>query len=264
MIRCLSILGLLTAGVVLFAADDNKAADAKASAKVQVTALNIFKAPPPKPGVFMMRSNGMRMEVMVSLPKRFITGVDVKASKLDRFADDKDNVLYKKSSNLFGGGPNWLAEFGMRFDPDGESVAVQIQGTSPPGKGAAKIILKGSLNVKYGMDEKVADAKELTLKPKEEAGVGPFKVRVSQFGNLEVASSEENIKKVEFFDDKGKAISMAPPSRSHNPTAKEKYPHVYACFLFGKHEKLAVKIHYFTKVEAVNVPLDLRIGMGLE
>lgn len=263
MMRWLSAPCLLAAATALLASDEKSAKDKKA-AKIQVTSLNIFKAPPAKPGTFMLRSNGIFMEIMIALPGRFITGLDAKAGKLDSFSDDKNNALFKKGGGLFGGGASWLNEFGMRFDPDGESVAVQIQGTNAPGKDAEKILLKGSLSVRCGSDAKTTDAKELVVKAKAEAEVGPFKARVGQFGNIEIWSSEENIKKVEFLDDKGKPIMAGPPGRTRSPSKQEKLAHGYSYFLIGKHEKLSIKIHYFTKVETVKVPVDLRVGLGLE
>lgn len=256
--RWLSVLCLLIFGASLLGADEK-------AVKTQVISLSIYKSPPPKPGTFMANANGVHMELMLSLPKQFITGVDAKASKLDRFSDDKDNVLFKKTGGLFGSGANWLAEYGMRFDAEGGAV-VHIQGNNPPGKGAEKIILKGSVTIKCGSEEKATDTKEMTHKPKEEADVGPFKVRVSQFGNtIEVLSSEENVKKIELFDDKGKPIFTGPPSHGRNLQAKDKMPFLYSVFLPGKRDaKFSVKIHYFPKVETVDVPLDLRIGLSLE
>jgi hypothetical protein len=265
MIRWLSGLCLLVVCAALLAGEDKKSADDKTSAKIQVTSLSIHKAPPPKPGTFTMSPNGVHMDVRLSLPNRFITGVDVKASKLDRFTDDKDNALFKKSGGLFSGGANWLNEYLVRYDPDGEAVTVQVQGTKPPGNGANKIILKGSLNAKCGSGEKVTDAKEMAFKPKEETEIGPFKVRVSQFGNtVEVLSKEENVKQIEIFDDKRKPILTGAPSHGRNPLDKEKSPYLYSVFLIGKRDKFTVKIHYFTRVESVNVPLDLRVGLSLE
>jgi hypothetical protein len=261
--RWLSALGLLAAGTALLAGEDKKTADDKLAVKIQVVSLSIYKAPPPKPGTFMAIPNGLNMEVMVSLPGRFITGVDANGSQLDRFTDDKDNVLFKKG--LFGMRTHWVQEFGMRFNPAGESVTVLIRGTDPPGKGAERILLKGSLNVNCGSDEKVTDAKEMAMKPKEEAEVGPFKVRVGPFGSaVEVVSNEENLKNVEFLDAKGKAIFTGVPTRGPMPSEKGKTAHHCNYFLAGKFEKFAVKIHYFTKTETVKVPLDLRVGLSLE
>ncbi len=254
-----SALGLLMAGTVLCAAED------KTSAKFQVTSLSIYKAPPPKPGTFMMVPNGVHMELMVSLPDKPITGVDVKNSKLDSFRDDKNNVLFKKSGGLFGGGATWLLELPMRYGPDGESVTMHIRGSNPPGKGANKILLKGSVNIKYGMDAKTTEAQEIAMKPKEQADVGPFKVRVSQFGNqVEVEAEDENIKRIEFLDDKGKEIPISPSHRTRMESGKGKGHYVYYYFLGSNSKKFSVKIHYFTKVETVQVPLDLRVGLDLE
>jgi hypothetical protein len=265
MTRWLSALGLLAAGTALLAGDENKSSDDKKAGKIQVVSLSIYKMPPPKPGTFMAIPNGLNMEVMISLPSRHITGVDAKGSQLDRFTDDKDNVLFKKGGGLFGTELPWVQEYGIRFNPEDESVTVMIHGTNPPGKGAEKILLKGALNVRCGSDAKVTDAKEMAMKPKEEAEVGPFKVRVGQFGSaVEVLSNEENIKNVEFLDDKGKAIMTGQPNRVLFPSQKGKITHHYNYFLAGKRDKFSVKIHYFTKVETVKVPLDLRVGLGLE
>ncbi len=258
MMRCFSIFCLLMAGTAL-PADDQK------SAKLQVISLAIYKAPPPKPGAFMMMPNGIHMELMLSLPGKPITGVDVKNSKLDSFRDDKDNVLFKKSGGLFGVGANWLQELGMRYGSEGESVTMQIRGTSPPGKGASRILLEGTLNIKCGQDPKATDAKEMAMKPKEQAEIGPFKVRVSQFGNqVEVEAEDENIQKIEFLDDKGKEIPTSPSHRAVMDSGKGKGHFVYYYFLGSKSDKFSTKIHYFTKVETVQIPLDLRIGLDLE
>jgi hypothetical protein len=263
MLRWLTALSLFALGTVgLAASDDQKASDEKQSAKFQIVSLSIFKAPPAKPGVFMARPTGVNMEIMVSLPGRYIAGFDAKGGKLESFADDKGNALYKKA--VFGG-MNWLNEYFTQFDPDGASVTVQVHGNNPPGKGADKLLLKGSFIVKCGADAKSVDVKELEMKPKQETTAGNFKVRVGQFGNqIEVLSSDENLKKVEFFDDKGKAIMTGPPSRNRLPATKDKAEYVYYYFLIGKHEKISAKIHYFTKMESVTVPLGLKVGMGLE
>lgn len=265
MMRWFSGLCLLTTSTTLLAADDKQSVPGKKSAKIQVIALAIYKAPPPKPGTFLPSANGVNMEVMVSLPDQFITGIDVKGSPLDSFRDDADNVLFKKSGGLFGVGSSWLQDYGMRYGPDGESVTVQIRGTDPPGKGAHKILLKGSLNVKCGLDAKTTETKAIAMKSKEEAAVGPFKVQVNgSGGGVQVSSTEENIKKVEFFDDKNKPIATGPPSRFWMMSKKSETSYVYGFYLLGKREKFSIKVHYFNKVEKVKVPLDLRVGLDLE
>ncbi len=265
MMRWLSALSLFAAGTVVLAASDDKKADGeKKSAEIRIVSLSIYKAPPAMPGTFMMRPNGVNLEVMVSLPGRHIVGFDAKAAKLDRFTDDKENILFKQVGGIFGG-PSWLNEYGVRYDPDGASVTYQVNGNNPPGKGAEKLLLKGSVVLKCGTEPKSEEVKELEMKPKQEAAAGSFKVRVGQFGNqIEVLSPEENLQKVEFLDAKGKAIATGVPSRVRMPPNKDKLNYAYYYFLIGKHEKFSAKIHHFTKVESVTVPLDLKVGMGLE
>lgn len=263
MTRWLSALGVLAAGVALLAAEDKESTGAKRPADVSVISLTIRKAPPPKPGTYRQCPNGIDMEVRISLPEQCITGVDVESAKLDRFTDDKGHVLFHKDSGL---GAAWLPDYGMQFGPNGELVTVPVRGTNPPAKGAAKIILKGSLNVKCGSDAKATPVKVMALKPKQEVPLGPFTVRVrDSSGEIQVLSDEENIKNVEFFDAKGKPIVVTgPPGRKRISSGKGKWRYVYSYYLSGKKEKFSIKIHYFPKIKIVKVPLDLRVGLSLD
>ena len=140
-----------------------------------------------------------------------------------------------------------------------------MRASVPPGKGAGKILVKASLVLRRGKDEKTAEKKEIALKAKEEAEVGPFKVKVSQYGNnqFSVISADENLKSIEVFDDKGKEVKMGPPGRSRMTKGK-KTDYIYNYFIFQKTPKFAIKINYYDKVENVKVPLDLKVGLGLE
>jgi hypothetical protein len=267
--RWLSTLCLLTIGAALFAAEDKKPAGAKTSAKVRAIGLSLRKAPPAKPGVFVLHPNGVTMELTVAQPDKFIAGIDAKASKLDSFTDDKKNDLNKKPAGIFGGQSNWLNEFATQYGPDGDCT-IQILAAGAPGKGAQKILVKGSLVLKCGADEKKTDKKEIALKMNEEVSAGDFKVKVvnaGEFGaGFTVTSAEPSVKSVEFFDADGKALKGTSSGRGINPFGEGGKPQaVVSYFLSGKKlPKVSFQITYFNKIESVTVPLDLRVGLDLE
>jgi hypothetical protein len=268
--RWLSTLCLLAAGSALFAAEEKKPAGEKTSAKVQVIGLFLRKAPPAKPGAFVFTPNGVTMDLTIAQPEKFIVGIDGKASKLESFTDDKKNDLVKKAPALFGGQANWLSEYATQFSPDGDHCTIQITAASAPGTGAEKILVKGSLVLRCGAEEKTTDKKEIALKMNEEASAGDFKVKVNNTGDfgagLTVLSAEPRVKSVEFFDPEGKAIKTMPSGRSTNPVAPGGKPQaIVAYFLSGKKlDKVSFKINYFDKIESVTVPLELRVGLDLE
>jgi len=267
--RWLSTLCLLTTGAALFAAEDKKPADEKTSAKVQAIGLYLRKAPPAKPGVMTFRPNGVTVDLTVAQPGKFIAGIDAKASKLDSFTDDKKNDLNKKPAGVFGGQSNWLNEYATQYGPDGDCT-IQILATGAPGKGAAKILVKGSLVLKCGADEKKMDKKEIALKMNEEVSAGDFKVKVTSAGDfgagLAVTSADPSVKSIEFFDAEGKAFKAMPSGRGINPFGPDGKPQaIVSYFLSGKKmPKVSFQITYFNKIESLTVPLDLRVGLDLE
>lgn len=264
MTRWLSALCVLAAGTAFLAADDKKEADDKGSATFQVTRLEIRKYPPPKPGTFVFVNNGINMDVLVTPSVKNLTGIDFKASKLESFTDDKKNNLYKKAGGFFAGTSDWLNEYGAQYAPEGNAVTIQMKTSVPPGKGAEKLLIKASLVLRSGKDEKATDKKEIALKANEEATVGAFKVKVGQFGNqFNVISAEENLKSIEVLDDKGKEIKIGPPARLRMMKG-EKTEFIYSFYIFQKTPKFSIKINYFDKVETVKVPVDLQVGLGLE
>lgn len=213
MMRLFSASCWFVAAAGLLIAGDKKEAADKDAAKIRVTRLEIRKPPPQKAGGPFQMSPGIALGIMVNPPGKHITGIDVRASKLDSLTDDKKNNLHKKPAFSFGGS-NWLSEF-AQYSPEGDSVTVLVSANNVPGSGASKVLLKASLVLHCGADEKATDKKEIALKPKEEIALGSFKVQISPFSanQVLVISDKENIKNVEFFDDKGKKLVLGPANR---------------------------------------------------
>lgn len=269
MIRWFCAAFWFAAAAGLLTADEKKEAAGKGAAKVQVTRLEIRKSPPVKRAGPLVPSSGISLAIRVSPPGKSIMGIDIKGSKLDSLTDDKKNNLYKKAAFSFGGS-DWLSEF-AEYSPEGDAVTLHVNADGAPGSGASKILLKASLALKCGSNEKATEKKAIALKAKEQIDLGPFKVQIGPFGGNQVlvVSDKENVKSVEFYDEKGKKVETSPPNRLPPPPpaapgGAKKMQYTYSYFVFEQKPKVFVKINYCEKLEKVTVPLDLRVGLSLE
>ena len=124
-----------------------------------------------------------------------------------------------------------------------------------------------------GADEKATDKKEIAIKKDNKETVGAFTLQVvndgAMFGGPQVAviSDKQNLKAVEFLDAKGDPIKLFfPPYRQNlyptTPGGKMQYEMIGT--LPKKMDAVTVKATYFDKTEAVSVPIDLNVGVGLE
>jgi hypothetical protein len=262
--RSLSALCLLAAGTLVFAA-----AEEKQTPTAQATSLRVSRPlPAKKKDVFVYGSSGTTLEVTVSAPGKYIVGIDAKKCKLEHFTDDKKTKLFA-GGGLFGGA-SWLNEYFVQITPDAERCSVQLTGQTAPAKGANKVLVKGSLIINCGSDEKTTDKKEIAMKLNTEASVGTYTLKVtqaaSQFngGQIAILSDARDVKSAEFLDAAGKTIQVLPPFRSSTFDSKSKRKESLSYFLPKKIDAVTVKVTYFNKVEAMTVPFDLSVGVGLD
>jgi hypothetical protein len=264
--RWLSTLCVLACAAGLFAADEKKS-----DVTVQATGLMVRKPVPGKkkePAPVAFTDNGSTgLDVTLTATGKFVLGIDIKASKLDHFTDDKDTKLY--TPQPFG---SWLSEFPL-ISAEGDVCTVHVNGLTAPAKGAAKLRLKATVVLTCGADEKATDKKEIAIKKDQKETVGAFTFQVvndgAMFGGPQIAvlSDKQNIKSVEFFDAKGEAIKLFFPPYRQNfyPTmAGGKMQYGLVGTLPKKMDSVTVKAAYFDKTEAVNAPIDLDVGVGLE
>jgi hypothetical protein len=262
--RWLSTLCLLAVGAAVFA--DDKPKSSKVTA--HPTGLYIRKPlPPKKKEAFFFTPNGTTLDVTLAAPSKFVVGIDEKASKLESFTDDKKTKL--DTSTGFGMQP-WLSSY-PQISPDGDECTVQLSARTAPAKGASKVLVKATVVINCGKEEKTSDKKEIATKLNTEAKVGAYTVKVTQEGNqfsggqISIFSNARDLKSAEFFDDKGKEIKiLGNPFRGSTFTGPGKMQHSLSYFLPKKLDKVTVKVTYFNKIESVNVPLDLSVGLGLE
>jgi hypothetical protein len=261
--RLFCALFLFAAGATLSAADESKTA-----ATARATGLTIRKPlPPKKKEMFAFNPAGTGLDVTITAPGKFILGIDAKASKLDHFTDDKKT---KFDSGGGIGGMTWLSDY-AQITPDGEQCTVQLSARTPPTKEANKVLVKATVVLKCGAEEKTTEMKKIAMKLNTEVAIGSYTVKVlgegSNFsgGQVEILSETPDIKKADFFDPSGKAIEITtPPFRGNSFTPAGKMKQSISYFLPKKMDAVSVQITYFSKVEAVSVPFDLSVGVGLD
>jgi hypothetical protein len=233
--------------------------------KVQVSELQIQKKIPKELRFddFDMYAT-TRMRVLFMIPDKVLLGLDVGACKLTSFKDDKGTDL-TKADGFFT--PKWVDYFDMRVSKDGKNCLVNMYFPGVPVTGATKVILKATLVVLEGKDEKSEEKKDMTL---TEAGteVGQFVVAapkfIKPFGNrtpVEILSPSNNIKEVKFFDGNGNALMTHFISRNPTFDAKPRYRVEYDVENLPKN--FTVRIAYFGRTEQVQVPVDLETGIGI-
>jgi len=157
--------------------------------------------------------------------------------------------------------------------PDGHVCVVDVQGSTPPAKGAKILRLTASLVMKCAEGEKTVVQKDLKLEKgaKLTAGSVPWtiqKVGKPGWGDAKLAVSvtgkvsHDAIKKLVFLDAAGKEIKHSIGSRSSGGfMGRMTYGVTYN--LKKKVDVVTVKVIYFEKTETITIPVDLEIGVGL-
>jgi hypothetical protein len=203
-------------------------------------------------------SNSTSISVQVAAPDRQFLGVDP-SSTISEFKDDKGHSLL--STGFFKTAFSTTPLIGK----DRNAMVVTVFSNVSPAKGASKILLKGQLVVKCGLDEKTTEEKEVELKLNTEAKNGDFTLKVTQEkgfagsgANFTVTAASPVLKTVNFKDADGKAVEVTP--FGHYGFAKS---WTYTFQLKKEIKKGKFTVTYFSKEEKVTVPVDVEVGVGL-
>jgi hypothetical protein len=250
-------LGLALASVVM-AGDEDKSKQVKA--KVEGTMLQVNRKLDQKNYPFSGAS--VSVSALVTVSGKQILTVDSTASKLTEFRDDKDTD-FLKAAGFF---KPTFRQNSLATDRGSAVVGVGVFGTAPA-RGAGKILVKGSLVLICGTDEKTTEEKEVAMKDKSEATVGDFTIKVTQekgFGtqgaSFTISANSPSLKTVNVKDADGKTVettTFGSPFQNFDKKWTVSYT------LRKVVEKPKISISYFSKEEKVTVPVDLGVGVGL-
>lgn len=239
-----------------------------AAVKPEVYGVEIKKAEPGRDERFGSQE-GILLKVFIAQPDRFIIGVDDKASKLTSFQDDKKTDLSKsKDPKAFKQG--FLSPFN-EVTKDGHGIKLDLRAPQTPAPGAKAIQVKANVALRVGLDEKKQEVKDVNLreskillagmnvgvKRSKDQAWGDYKMTVTLSANR----PQDGIRKLTFVGADGAEIKSGIISRSSfSFGAGGNWDVTYG--LGAVVEKATIRVEYFDRVEVVNVPVDMDLGVG--
>lgn len=249
--------------------------------KIEVVGLSIAKGnPSDKFDRSMVRGipKGTAVHFAITDKTRFFTRFDKESARIELFTDQVGTDLLK---------PSILNKAGMGLSPsvsdDHHTATFSMRGPQTPAPGAKEIHLRGKVVVEIGVDEKTEEQKRLLLKIGSSVTVGPcpFKIKnIQAFGEnslqitLSSNKSHSAIKTIEFIGADGKKIKSRKTGQSSMGWDKNMTYDLYYSLTRDKEtalkdaekmiaELVTARITYFTKVDKLEVPIDVKVGLGL-
>jgi hypothetical protein len=212
-------------------------------------------------------NSSITLNLLVSTPGKKLLAVDP-SSKVSEFRDDRDTDLIKV--NQFGKPTFSLSSFAK--DHSAALVSVSSFGAAPA-RGASKLLLKGSLVLHTGSDEKTTEEKEVELKEKTEAKLGgDLTLRVTREKGFAgggpsfvILAPNPAIKSVTLKDAEGKDVGNTPGFGFGFGTYYNSFEKAWTTsFSLPKPAtKIKVTVGYYSKTNRMTVPVDLALGIGL-
>lgn len=191
-------------------------------------------------------------------------------SKLESFTDDKGTKFSLDQFKFEGFSSS------SEVSPDGHRMIVRVETRDTPAAGAKTVSIKGKLVVFCSPQTQEAVQKDMALAKDTQIELGPIKAKISaikpsKWGTEEHLQVEftndtgyDALKDLTFQDASGKEIkfqqgggmnSMGPGGKLLSATK------IY--ILPGKPDKVTIKAVYYDKIEKLEVPIDLTVGLGL-
>ena len=267
-------VGVLVAG--LLAAGQAEGAAAADAPTVQACGLRVVgdgykEAKPGEPGIRPFNwSRGTTVVLMVSFPGGGMLKLDTKASKLDKFADDKGTDLLKAAGSTFN-----KSGFGTwpKISKDGKAAMLELVSAGLPAKGAKEILASGTVVLKSATQKKTTVLKDVALKAgtKFTAGNVPFEITKAgkpSWGSdpLQVSvktnADMSGIASVRFLGPDGKEI----PSRSGGTwrSRSGKFLSISTSYVLKKKvDSATIEIEHWTDMKQTDIPFSVTVSLGL-
>lgn len=237
---------------------------------VDVVSLTLGK-PLPKPvarELMTFVKPGTDITLLLSAPDKRMIGLDRRASRLTALADDKGTDLTKGKG--LSSARNWLKW--PKFTADGHHGTVRIEADGLPAPNAGRVVVAGTLAVLCGSNEKEAVQKGLELVKGAKLTAGPVPMSISSVQEqpgrnrrtvtFSYRGPDDAIRSIRFLDEAGKELKADRGVRTSfsmgGAVSRSREWHLPL-----EAKEVGVKVAYFEKVETVNVPVDLSIGVGL-
>ena len=207
---------------------------------------------------------GTSIALMLQSPKGGLIGISDK-SALTSFTDDKGtNLLGKGFNQGIGGFP--------KVSEDGKAGMVEINGSGLPTRGAKEVRAKGTLKISLASTKKKLKSKPFAVKKGSKVTVGGIKFVLKKAGKpsfgdkplpiqLEAKQDLSVIAAYHFEDSKGNKLKTSDAGSSRMDFGNSVT--VTKGFNFEKKvENCVLVIEAWTDKKDVEVPFDVRIGIG--
>jgi hypothetical protein len=231
------------------------------------------------PWPLVLNNPGIRMQLIIAQPGRTFIDLDRSASMLEAMTDDQKTDLTKLpvGDDRLHADSEWLPGTTV-YSKDRSAVGVYVYALGVPSPNAREIQLKGKIALKRGAELKTVERKvKIAAGTKIQFGKSEFTIVevapvadglvVARDARLKVALENETgfetIKNLAFLDAEGQEIKLERIGHfSPGGFGKSNYGQQYG--LAKAVDEATVKVSYFEKVETVEVPLDLKVGIGGE
>lgn len=256
----MGVLVLLSVANVTYAQDHQTAVE-----PVKLT----IRHKPTMAGIKVFGDPGLELQVAVKVPGKPILAVDAAKSRIIKFVDDTGTDLKAGAPTGFF---SWVSMSNAFRDEPVDSVLLDITTKTLPGKKSHRIEIEAivaliSASGTQDKQEKVALEKDIKI------ACAPIpltlgSVETSSFGGsalkVQFASSQrmDAIKEILFLDKSGKQIdAKSMGTGSFGFGGKKTYTRTFG--LPKKMASVTVKIVSYAKMETIEVPVKLSMGLGL-
>jgi hypothetical protein len=257
--------------------------------QVEIVALQVTKLPRNqfgqgiKPGTnetvtFWLANSGTALDLRIKMD-RPIAQFDEKASRLIRFADDRDGDLTRppdgeEINSFFPDNKPIIVKLG----PKPDEAEVILRGFRTPAPGATKFQVHADLVFVAGSGERTAEARDLDPRPRSRATIGPLGLTFKEPGQaggprnplyssdrggapsmnveFQYERSEKSIKSLTCLNAKGEPVVTLEGTSFAGPTG--------GATMFGipRMDRLHMRVVYFEKTDNITVPIRLETGVG--
>lgn len=277
-IKLVPAAALLLLPLLACAAEGKKAGkkDAAAGAKVRVAGIRVVSEGVGKNKTELRPFNynkGTTLALLVRLPAGGLIKFNRGASKLSAMTDDKGSDFTRKPKKTgrfsFGSRTGFEMAFNA-ISKDGGAALVQIGSPNLPAKGATRVSVSGTLVFQRASRKQTFKQTGVALKAgtKIQAGKIPFTITKAgkpQWGNaaasvtLRTTQAGPELAGIRFLDAAGKEIKSSRQSWSRGGKMSSS---TYT--LARKVDKVTVVMDYWTDLQTITIPFNLKTGLGLQ
>jgi hypothetical protein len=215
-----------------------------------------------------MWTEGTTVSLMLFMPEGGIVEFKKDASKLESITDDKGTDLTKSEKKSTFGTVAGFDAWSSKKSNDTKAMLFDVVCPGVPKAGAEEIEVKGKIVISVGSKTETAETKDVELKLDSKIKTGAADLEISNLGkgwgdyvmsiSIKGKGSIAVIKLISFFDENGKELES---NRSGYSAWGQEFTLDYQ--FKKKVDKATVKVEYFTDLKDVEIPLDIKTGIGI-